>query len=280
VGNSEGARTKITPYGRNRVVPASTGRLVGLIPAAGYGTRLGSLPHSKEIQPIGTFPDPNGSGLRPKVVSHYLLEKMRYAGIDQAYFILRDGKWDIAAHFKDGAMVDMSLAYLLVTVPYGTPYTLDAAYPFVRDSLVALGFPDILFSPNDAYTRLIEHQVKSGADVVLGLFPTDQPQDTDVVAFDDRDRIVQILTKPKHTILSHTWGIAIWTPTFTQFIHDYLAGLPIPTSDTRELFVGDVVQAGIKRGLRVEGIHVSDTPFLDIGTPGNLARAIHEASIE
>jgi glucose-1-phosphate thymidylyltransferase len=260
--------------------PANTRRLVGLIPAAGYATRLGTLPHSKEIHPIGTYPDPNGSGLRPKVVSQYLLEKMCYAGIDRAYFILRDGKWDIAAHFKDGAMVDMFLAYLLVTVPYGTPYTLDVAYPFVCDSLVALGFPDILFSPDDAYTRLIEHQVKSGADVVLGLFPTDQPQATDVVAFDDRGRIVRILTKPKHTILSHTWGIAVWTPTFTEFLHDYLAGLPIPTKDTRELFVGDVVQAGIKCGMRVEGVYVSDTPFLDIGTPENLARAICEASIE
>ena len=255
-------------------------RIVGLIPAAGYATRLGVLPHSKEIQPIGTCPDANGLGRRPKVVSHYLLEKMRYAGIDLAYFILRDGKWDIASHFKDGATVEMFLAYLLVTVPYGTPYTLDVAYPFVRDSLVALGFPDILFSPDDAYTRLIEHQVKGGSDVVLGLFPTDQPQATDVVASDDRGRVVQILTKPKHTILSHTWGIAVWTPTFTEFMHNYLAGLPIPTKDTRELFVGDVIQAGIKRGLRVEGVPVSDTPFLDIGTPENLARAIHEASIE
>ena len=259
---------------------ANTRRLVGLIPAAGHATRLGALPHSKEIHPIGTYFDANGSCLRPKVVSHYLLEKMRYAGIDRAYFILRDGKWDIAAHFKDGATVDMFLAYLLATVPYGTPYTLDAAYPFVRDSLVALGFPDILFSPDDAYTQLIEHQIKSGADVVLGLFPTDQPQLTDVVAVDDRGRILQILTKPRHTILSHTWGIAVWTPTFTEFIHDYLAGLPVPTKDTRELFVGDVVQAGINCGISVEGVFVSDTPFLDIGTPENLARAIREAAIE
>jgi glucose-1-phosphate thymidylyltransferase len=255
-------------------------RLVGLIPAAGYATRLGVLPHSKEIQPIGTYFDPNGSGPRPKVVSHYLLEKMRHAGIDRAYFILRDGKWDIPAHFKDGAMVDMFLDYLLVTVPYGTPYTLDVAYPFVRDALVALGFPDILFSPDDAYTRLREHQLKSGVDVVLGLFPTDQPRATDAVAFDAQSRIVQILPKPTQTILSHTWGIAIWTPVFTEFMHDYLTGLPTPNKDSRELFVGDVVQAGIKSGLRVEGVPVSDTPFLDIGTPENLARAIQEASVE
>jgi glucose-1-phosphate thymidylyltransferase len=260
--------------------PANTRRRVGLIPAAGYATRLGALPHSKEIQPIGTYLAPDGSGARPKVVSHYLLEKMRHAGIDRAYFILRDGKRDIAAHFKDGATVDMILDYLFVTVPYGTPYTLDVAYPLVGDCLVALGFPDILFSSDNAYTRLIEHQAKSGADVVLGLFPTDQPQATDVVAFDDQARIVQVLPKPRQTRLSHTWGIAVWTPAFTEFMHNYLAGLPIPTKDTRELFVGDVVQAGITSGLRVEGVTVSDTSFLDIGTPENLARAIREASLE
>jgi glucose-1-phosphate thymidylyltransferase len=251
-----------------------------LIPAAGYATRLGALPHSKEIQPIGAYSDPHGSGLRPKVVSHYLLEKMRHAGIDRAYVILRDGKWDIAAHFKDGAMVDMRLAYLWVTVPYGTPYTLDVAYPFVRDAIVALGFPDILFSPDDAYTRLIEHQATSGADVVLGLFPADHPQAADMVALDDQGRIGQILPKPKLTKLLHTWGIAIWVPAFTEFMHDYLASLPIPSKGTRELFVGHVIQAAIGSGFRVEGIHVSETPFLDIGTPENLARAITEASSE
>jgi glucose-1-phosphate thymidylyltransferase len=258
------------------ISPIEHPRIVGLLPAAGYATRLGPLPCSKEIYPIGSLPNPDGGTARPKVVSHYLLEKMRYAGIDQAYFILRDGKWDIPAHFKDGAPVDMHLGYLLVTVPYGAPWTLDAAYPFVRDSLVALGFPDILFSADDAYSKLIEHQQRSGADVVLGLFPADQPQATDMVAVEDHDRITQVTPKPLHTTLTHTWGIALWTPAFTEFMHDYLARLPVPTKETAELFVGHVIQAGIDRGLRVEGISVSDAPFLDIGVPDNLARALRK----
>jgi glucose-1-phosphate thymidylyltransferase len=255
---------------------ATTRRIVGLIPAAGRATRLGSIPHSKEVQPIGSYPDPQGGGARPKVVSHYLLEKMRAAGISEAYIILREGKWDIPAHFKDGAIVGLHLGYLIVTVPYGAPYTLDQAYPFVRDSLVALGFPDILFAGHDAFARVIAHQAASGADVVLGLFPTDQPHAVDMVAVDAGGRVATITPKPARTTLTHTWGIAAWTPAFTELMHHYLAERPVPTRHERELFVGDVMQEGINRGLNVQGVYISDTSYIDIGTPENLARVLQE----
>lgn len=256
--------------------PVDRRRVIGLLPAAGHATRLGPLPCSKEIYPISSRTRPDGKETRPKVVSHYLLEKMRRAGITEAFIIIREGKWDIPEHFKDGAIVDMSLGYLLVTVPWGAPYTLDRAYPFVRDDFVALGFPDILFSADDAYERIIAHQARTRADVVLGLFPADRPETMDVVDLEDGGRIARILPKPSKTSLKHTWGIAVWAPPFTEFLHEYLARLPVPTEKKSELFVGNVIQAGIDSGLRVEGIHVSDKPFVDIGLPENLGRVLRE----
>jgi glucose-1-phosphate thymidylyltransferase len=44
------------------------------------------------------------------------------------------------------------------------------------------------------------------------------------------------------------------------------------------LSVGDVVQAAIDAGLRVEGIPVSKSPYLDIGTAEGLAHAIQNVS--
>jgi glucose-1-phosphate thymidylyltransferase len=248
-------------------------RVIGLLPAAGYATRLGALPCSKEIYPVRFGTKSSGE---MKVVSHYLLEKMRLAGITEAFIVLREGKWDIPAHFKDGAILDMHLGYLLVTVPWGVPYTLDQAYPFVRDSLVALGFPDILFSPDNGYERIVTHQARCDADVVLGLFPADKPSTMDVVDVDDSGQVARILPKPAHTTLKHTWGIAVWAPSFTEFLHDYLRRRPKPTNDETELFVGDVIQVGIENGLRVEGIQVSDEPFVDIGLSENLARVSAE----
>jgi glucose-1-phosphate thymidylyltransferase len=38
--------------------------------------------------------------------------------------------------------------------------------------------------------------------------------------------------------------------------------------------VGDVIRAAIDAGLKVEAVQVSDRPFLDIGTPDDLLRAV------
>ena len=91
--------------------------------------------------------------MRPKVVSHYLLEKMRLAGIQEVYIVLRPGKWDIPAYFGDGSALGMHLAYLILGVPFGVPFTLDQAYPFVRNATVAFGFPDMLFDPEDGFIK-------------------------------------------------------------------------------------------------------------------------------
>jgi dTDP-glucose pyrophosphorylase len=41
-----------------------------------------------------------------------------------------------------------------------------------------------------------------------------------------------------------------------------------------ELFVGDVFNAAIQKGLKVEGVIISDKPYLDIGTGDDLRKAV------
>lgn len=249
--------------------------VVGLLPMGGHATRLAPLPCSKELFPIGF----SGSGeqLRPKAICQYLLESMRQAGVAQAYIVLRPGKWDIPAYLGDGTLVDMHLAYLMMGVPFGAPFTLDQAYPFVQDVLVAMGFPDIMFEPQDAYTKLLERQGATGADLVLGLFPTDRPHKADMVEFDDTGRIHSITIKPAQTTLQYTWIIALWTPRFTQFMHDYLAGVLMATPDgaapAHEVFMSHVILAALEAGLQAETVLFPDGRYIDIGTPDDLERA-------
>src|SRR5262245_39032953 len=127
-------------------------QVVGLIPAAGRATRLAPLPFSKELYPIG-FQFEGQHGSRPKVVAHYLLEKLQAAGIRKVFVVLRDGKWDIPAYFSGGTIEDIDLAYVMAKLPYGAPYTLDSGYAFVQDSVVAFGFPDILFEGESAFVE-------------------------------------------------------------------------------------------------------------------------------
>ena len=61
------------------------------------------------------------------------------------------------------------------------------------------GFPDILFRPVDAFVHLLSHLKNSEADVVLGLFPTNPLQRTDM-------DMVEI--KENHTVASLTNGKA------------------------------------------------------------------------
>lgn len=248
--------------------------VIGLIPAGGRATRIAPIPCSKELYPIGFQPTNEDGGVRPKVACHYLLEKMQHAGISKAYLILREGKWDIPAYFQDGGMLGMDLAYLIMDLPFGAPYTIDQAYPFVEDALVALGFPDILFSSDDAFSQLLNQQADSNADVVLGLFPADQPQKVDMVDLDNNGRVQQIVIKPRQTDLKYTWGIAVWTPRFTRFLHDYVSTAAASAKENPELYVGNVIQAAIDSGFRTEAVHISNEPFLDIGTPEDLARAV------
>ena len=253
--------------------------IVGIIPAGGHATRLGSLPCSKELFPIGFQIGADGKEVGAKVVAHYLLEKMQQAGARKTYIILRAGKWDIPAYFEDGAMVGMDLAYLMMNLPYGVPYTVDQATPFVQDAHVLFGFPDILFEPADAFEQLLNKQSATGADVVLGLFPTDIPQKFDMVATDEAGRVQRIDIKPIETDLEHTWIIAAWTPAFTHFLHNHLQEVeraynaetdgPHP-----EFHLGHILQAALADGMQIESVLFATGTCLDIGTPADLARAV------
>ena len=255
--------------------------IIGLLPAAGLAKRISPLPCSKELYPVG-FQSVNESGSRrPKVVCHYLLESMRHATITKVYIIIRRGKWDIPGYLRDGKMLNMHLAYLMMNLPFGVPYTLDQAYPFVQDAIVAFGFPDIIFQPKDAFVRLIARQVESNADIVLGLFTTKHPHKVDMVDQESDGRISEIQIKPARTHLRYTWLIAVWTPVFTCFIHEYVTASRKKTIDKRsgasimekELFIGDVIQSAIEHNMQIDSVVFTRGNYIDIGTPEDIAKA-------
>ena len=266
---------------------ANTDRVIGLLPAAGEGTRLAPLPMSKELYPIG-FTLGEAGTMRPKVASRYLLDRMRTAGVTEAYFILRPGKWDIPSYLGDGSSAGVRLAYLTVHVPFGVPFTLDQAFPFVRDSIVVFGLPDILFWPENAYRTMLRRLSESRADVVLGLFPTGQPRLVGVVDV-DHDGLVQGLYEKSHlTHLPFMWAMAVWKPAFTLFLHEFVeselrrireaGNARLGEQAARhELPIGDVIHAAIQSGMRVEGEVFQDGSCIDIGTPDTLLEALrHE----
>lgn len=244
-------------------------RVLGLIPAAGRASRLPDLPSSKEILPLAPADD-GADPARPKVAADYLLEQMRKAAIDRAFVVVRADKLDIPAWFGDGGVNGPRLAYLTITDSPSVVATLDHAYPFLAGSVVALGFPDVILAPEHALARVLERRRASGAEVALGLFPTDRPQRSDMVELGTDDRVRRVEVKPASTHLRYTWMLAVWGPRFTDFLHRFAdAG----ARATEELFPGHAIQAAIQHGMEVAAETFAEGSSLDIGTPEDLARA-------
>ena len=251
--------------------------LIGLIPAAGRATRLGRLPCSKEIFPIGVETDSDGEP-RPRPVIHGLLRGLASAGVERVVVVLREGKWDISARLGDGGEVGLDLAYLVVGATRNVPQTLERARAWTAGYDVALGFPDILLEPSDVWPRLAAFHRETAADVSLGLFPTEQSAKADMVELDDDGRIQQVVIKDPTCTLRWTWSIAIYSPAFGELLHAMAEASRAGRAAGAELYVGDVVRAAIGRGLAVRGLPFADGSFLDIGTPRDLQRAIEGAS--
>ena len=86
------------------------------------------------------------------------------------------------------------------------------------------------------------------------------------------------MIKPPQTELQYTWLIAVWSPVFTQFMHEYVLGSKRAYTNQAspkqtEVYVGHVIQKAIELGLNIEAVPFQNGHYLDIGTPEDLMRA-------
>jgi glucose-1-phosphate thymidylyltransferase len=255
--------------------------VVGVVPAAGRATRLAPLPCSKELMPVGVHRDPAELRGRPKAVSHYLLDRMRTAGANRIFFVVRSGKFDIADYYGDGSNAGLPIAYLMMGDPWGPPFSAAQAAPFLDDAIVLFGFPDILIQPDDCFVRARERLRETGADIVLGLFGASLADGIDVVETSDGGRVTRLVTKeekPARREGDTGYLLAVWGPGFTRFLVDETARLArVARSGARgaapDWPMGAVIAAAVDAGLHVDSVFFPDASFLDIGTPLGWASA-------
>jgi glucose-1-phosphate thymidylyltransferase len=258
-------------------------KIVGLIPAAGKAERISPLPCSKEIYPVGFNRSNQNENLRIKAVSEHLLESMHLAKVAELYIILRKGKWDIPQYLGSGKWMKMNFAYLIMDLPFGVPFTLDQAYNFVKDDIVAFGFPDIIFKPKDAFIQLLNKTSSSRADIVLGLFRAPRPYKTQhMVDFDSSGQVKGFQIEPSQTALQYTWIIAVWNAKFTRFLHEYVSNeimnlrkssAPKKGSMVEEVSITRTFQIAQQAGLGIDSVVFAEGSFVDIGSPENIKKA-------
>lgn len=250
---------------------------IGVIPAAGRARRLGRLPCSKEILPVGIRPAQTSETGRPiRVAIDAALDAFRMADIHDIVIVLSPSKLDVPAYLGDGGLWGLRIEYAYIEDSPGSPFSIDQARSIVGERPVALAYPDIRFRPVDAIARLRRSIGETGADLTLALVPSDAGHKVDLVRFDKGGRITGLDIKPGRGQSGWTWISAVWGPRFTDFLGCQVARISGRGENwrlqERELHVGDVVHAACKAGLDARALRFPDGSAVDIGTAEDLAR--------
>jgi glucose-1-phosphate thymidylyltransferase len=217
--------------------------VVGIVPAAGYATRLQPLNCSKEIVPVGGRP-----------VMDFLVERMRAGGASEIRVVTRPEKRDVIEHAESlGALV-------VLARPATTSESFAAGLQGLEPEDVALlGWPDTLWEPPDGYRRLVD-AVERGAEVALGLFElTADLERSDVISFDAEGRIAGVQVKPARPASRWIWGCAAAR---VRALEELAA----------EEWPGSYFDLLCRRGVELHAERLSDV-WLDIGTKTALQRA-------
>jgi glucose-1-phosphate thymidylyltransferase len=242
---------------------------LGIVPAAGVGSRLSPYRAPKELIQVG-YRSVNGQ-LLPKAAVEHVLTSMHDGGVDSAFLVLSPAKWDVYRYLGSGQHLGMDLAYLCQEAALGMPHALDLATPFMVDRMVCMGMPDTIVAPDDCFARLLAFHEATGADLSLGVFPTATPETlAPVVIEPGTHRVLAIVDKPGHPPAANTWGIAAWSPVFTDLLHDYVA--TALRERGRELLLSDVFVAAMTAGLTVHALVFEAGEFHDLGTPEGVIR--------
>lgn len=218
--------------------------VVGIIPAAGYATRLQPLSGSKEVIEVGGRP----------VIDH-AIDRMRHAPCDEIRVVTRPEKTDVIEHVRRRG----------ATVVLGHPRTSSESFALgihdlLPDDIVLLGWPDILWVGDDTYATLVD-AVDEGHEAVLGLFSTrDDLTRWDTVTLDEEGRVIGV-----HPKLSDPPSTVVWAPAAAR--RRVLEG--IESAD----WPGSHFDALCRKGVAVYGIRFAGT-CTDIGTREDLDRAL------
>lgn len=237
--------------------------LIGLIPAAGKGLRLG-LPYPKELYPVI-----RNNHYKP--ISQFVVDNLVQAGLQHIVFVVNETKHQLMGYFGSGQRFGCDISYVVQEVVEGRTkstspglaHALDSAYHLIKGKTVFFGMADTLMQPGDVFRRLHATACPED-DVLLGLFTTNRPEKFGMVKMDAGGRVVEIDDKPKQTALTEMWGCIVWRPAFTEFLHERVCEQGI--SDFAR-----IMNEAISLGMNFKGVHMQDGAYIDLGTYEEIA---------
>src|SRR4051812_21150396 len=173
--------------------------MLGIIPAAGAGSRIQPLAFSKELLPVGSRLD--GGTERPRAVSEYLVERMVLGGAEKICFVIAPGKSDILEYYGGGTIDSAAISFVVQPKPAGLCDALFRAAPLIHpDEHVLIGLPDTVWFPEDGLASL------PNGKLAFLLFPVARPELFDAVVTDESGMVREIQVKQVAAESNWIWG--------------------------------------------------------------------------
>lgn len=233
-------------------------QIIGLIPAAGKGTRL-NLPYPKELYPVIREN-------RYKPLAQFVVESLTASGARQIVFVINETKHQLLGYFGSGKRFNCEFSYAVQennnhlngsTSP-GLAHALDSAYHLVTGKTVLFGMADTIMQPRDVFRCMLD-EAREDDQVILGLFQVARPEKFGMVDFNTDGMVHQIVDKPKETQLKYAWGCIAWRPAFTEHLHDCVTQAGI--SD-----FANIMNQAIDQGMKFRAVVIPGGHYADLGT--------------
>ncbi|HVO04895.1 MAG TPA: sugar phosphate nucleotidyltransferase [Candidatus Cybelea sp.] len=242
-----------------------------IIPAGGVASRLRPLRYPKELLPVVFTRADDGTGhFRPVVAIECTLSAMMTAGLRKGIIVTNTDKLELQKYLGNGSELGLSLVYAIQPKATGLPQAIDLAGEWTLGSNVCLALPDTVFRPETAIAQICDALRTTGADLVLGVFPTEHPEKLGPVSLRDDGTVVRVQDKPANSSVKNTWGIAAWRPSFTALLRESVRAWE-DTDREHELTLGSIFENAIDVGLRVRAVNFADGQYNDVGTPEGIS---------
>lgn len=222
----------------------------GLILAAGRGTRLRPLTHTRPKPVIRVAGRP---------ILHYAVDNLLEAGIEEIGVVVSpETEKDIRE-----ALSGYRVRYVLQEEPQGLAHAVAVAQEFLGESPFVLYLGDNLFQKG---IRRFLQAFQEGVSAVIALVRVENPRQFGVAVLEG-ERIVRLLEKPKEPPSDlAVAGVYVFTPEVFPVIQN------LKPSARGEYEITDAIQGLIDQGKRVVGVEVEGW-WKDTGRPADLLDA-------
>lgn len=238
--------------------------LIGLIPAAGKGIRLG-LPYPKELYPIIR-------NNRYKPVAQFVVENMLASGVRHIVFVINERKHQLIGYFGSGQRFGCHFSYVVqedrkdengASTSPGLAHALNSAYHVTAGKTVVFGMADTIMTPLNLFAQMLGDG-RPTDEAIMGLFRVTRPEKSGMVKFDDNQAVQQIVDKPRQTELEYGWGCIIWRAAFIEHLKQQVDEEHVPDFAL-------IMNRAIQKGMVFRGVRLDDGSYADLGTYDEIA---------